>query len=622
MEPIVHPQYNVAERPQRYRCGQIHATAFGKGGRLVYRQQNRCAALFGRPVLDVLSRLNSFRTIEEHADSLWAEFQASGSESPFASADDLRYEITSAAEEGLLISLSEMHERCGKGTAEELTPKVVSTYVHTSDRPQQLERAVRSLAANFRAFGRDAEIVVLDESRDPSNAEKNRTVLKRVCQLDGVEIRYSGASEKERFTTCLVKETDIPPHLMDFALAGQVNCNYTCGPNCNALLLDGVGDLIVCLADDVVCEVRHPSYRSKGLMFSSEHEPRTFRFFPSQPHARSSLLPSDQDFLKAHEQLLGRTIADCLVSVAPDDVDLHDASPSLLESVLVGDGRVIATTTGSYGDNAMHRDTSLLWLDGESFRQLTGSEAVYKIATSSRQVTRTVPCNTISDSAFFMANCYGLDNRQTIPPFLPGHRGADVLMGEMLKRCFRSNLFGYLPTAVLQAPGETSTVNFGASDGNLTSDALSILIENLPWTDPRVSPATTLCHIGECLCGVAKLPPADLAELLRVQALSYFTARIWNAERWISERAVTAGGGFCQWVSDIRQVVDSLREFVRQPWFMIPSDMADGRSPEEALVLFGHVIGRFGELLCAWPELCHAARCLRKHGQRLAQSIP
>jgi hypothetical protein len=57
--------------------------------------------------------------------------------------------------------------------------------------------------------------------------------------------------------------------------------------------------------------------------------------------------------------------------------------------------------------------------------------------------------------------------------------------------------------------------------------------------------------------------------------------------------------------------------------FPVPVDLvAAGRGPQGAFRIAQAMIGAFGELLVAWPDLLIAARALRERGHGLAQSLP
>src|SRR5271157_9089 len=388
---------------ERYRCGLIYVVRFGNELRLVNRRAVGRTALLHRRVVDILGRCQTFRTLDEHAERVW---NGSIAQQPLlASREEVRRELAIAAESGLLIGLSEVMKRLAKAGGRNLPSIIGSLGVLTADTPVRLERAVASVMENVCSFGRRCDVVVADASCDTRISDENRAALGRMRTRYGLPIRYAGAREKRRFVELLSKEGDVPPSLMNFALGDSHHWDSACGANRNSLLLDTAGDLTLSLDDDVVCDIRVSGKASDTLAFTSTHKPHVFRSFRNRTEAEGSLNIQEQDLLAMHEQLLGRASGAGLGGVDPGQVYLQSSDACLLEAILSGDARVIATMAGLFGGPGMQsvapRTLTGTWQRG------TESEESCETVPRERCFTQTASCTTISNGTFFVAKCLG-----------------------------------------------------------------------------------------------------------------------------------------------------------------------------------------------------------------------
>ena len=121
----------------------------------------------------------------------------------------------------------------------------------TADRPALLDRGLSSYIENASKHLRQVEFVVFDDSKNAANRRASLEVARALARKFEVEIRFAGVEERARFVRRLEEFPRISKHVLKNALLQTQG--YTLGQNRNALLLDSVGTLFLCVDDDTVC---------------------------------------------------------------------------------------------------------------------------------------------------------------------------------------------------------------------------------------------------------------------------------------------------------------------------------------------------------------------------------
>jgi hypothetical protein len=174
-------------------------------------------------------------------------------------------------EAGVLISSDEVRKRCAamREASTPLPPRISSLGFPTGgDRVEILTRAVTSFAQNLREHRREADFVVADNSVRPAHRDLFQQRLRQLQQDLGVPILYSGDAEKRVFAEALVKN-GCDPQAVEFGLFDPLRIGFACGANRNALLLQGAGEMICSIDDDVVCRLAaSPEAAAKLSLFS------------------------------------------------------------------------------------------------------------------------------------------------------------------------------------------------------------------------------------------------------------------------------------------------------------------------------------------------------------------
>jgi hypothetical protein len=219
-----------------------------------------------------------------------------------------------------------------------------------------------------------------------------------------------------------------------------------------------------------------------------------------------------------------------------------------------------------------------------------------------------------------MSYAMGLDNRNLLPPFFPVKRNSDGVFGALLRRCFPQSLTGHVPIAVLHEPPEVRQFPRDQvwRDGALfeVADLLFRIMGDFDF-GPVSDPARRLRMLGRY---IAEAGSADL------EAFEEFVRfRLWGLARsrtqGILETLKRHEFQPSYWADDCRRHIEAYTNAITQPDYVIPQDLLDGRSPEEARRLSQRLVRRFGELLAAWPDIVEAAKSLRARGIRAALAV-
>jgi hypothetical protein len=465
----------------------------------------------------------------------------------------------------------------------------------THDRSASLITCLESYLEHFRQHRRTPEIVVMNDGSDVQAA------LRAVSASTNRPIRYAGAAEKQRFAAALAGESRVPRHLVDFALFGDPRVTPRIGANRNCLLLDTVGSLLLAVDDDTVGRVAEAPAGESLVEFSSEYEPREFWFFRDRAAAAVAAPPANADLLAAHEGFLGAAIT----------------APGQPEQ------RVVMTVPGLVGDSGMGVTRWFLTLDGPSRERLVASPDAYASALRSREVLRTVRRPTIAATTFCMTTFLGLDNERGLPPFFPVARNSDGVYGVTIRRAMSSSRVAFLPSVLLHAPPEArrfrgdeawteparvrmadvliaSILAHGAGDGNAGAD------DARRWQ-----------QLGRFLRELASLAIGEFAAFVA----SAQQLRDLTLTTLLETRLAQYGRRPEFWAGDVRRTIDLLRSAPASPDYIVPRDLGAAFDSTAARELSRELVGRFGDLLEAWPALIEAAGALRARGSRLSQPV-
>jgi hypothetical protein len=495
----------------------------------------------------------------------------------------------------------------------------------TRDRVDCLKRCLSSYIANNKQYGRTNDIVVLDDSSSKENRNAHRQMLKGLIEQFGARVLYAGLEEKVRFAKKIIDMRVMPSSVPKFALFDAEETGLvTIGANLNALLLHTVGDAILSVDDDTVCQIGVAPSATDGARlaperrFSSSH-PCEIYTFTSRAALLEAMLPAELDILSVHEKVLGKQVR----FAQGEGNESVDAEISRGHSGAVGQvGKVAVTLNGLMGDCGWGSPFYYLMLTDDSLERMIENETAYRMACTSREMLRAAPQTVLTNrTENMMATFLGLDNRKLLPPFLPITRGADYIFGLTLSQCFRDAYVAHLPWALLHSPMETrqfwpGEIIRGAS--GIDFDALvSVLIKKFQPEDGLGENGRQLRALGNYLMELGSLPQPDYADYVYKGVSDEAEMLIASLE----DRAQSRSFSPSNWAADVARCVSLLRQSFSRREVIVHLDLLNGLRGKEAARLSQRVIQAFGHLLYWWPEMVDAARQLKLQQETLARPL-
>jgi len=481
---------------------------------------------------------------------------------------------------------------------------------------------VASCIKNAALQGRRVEFVVADDSGQELVRERNMAVLGDLTARFGIDIWYAGPREKTQFARHLANLCGVSPALVEFALFGAAGWPPAPGANRNALLLHTAGDALLMLDDDMICKVARLPAGENGLTLTSTGDPTEFWFYPSAEAALDAAEFVEEDFLAAHESLLGHNVGRLASERDPrSGIDLDQVSSHFLKNLEPDGGIVTYTMAGVLGDSGLKESLPFFFVEGPSLERLLSAQHGHRGAMANRQMARGVRRTTISDTEFCMGANIGLDNRALLPPFQTAARNEDGIFSALVKHCIPGSFIGFLPRTVLHAPVRRRVFpvdRFHETVGVLeAADTILHLIWSWPEPPGRSTVARRMASLGAFLGELGALPPPDFEARLRDVCLT-----ICSSEAAFIERALREHGSKQPrtWAADLRRYLDALRERLEADQAVTLRELED-RPPEAARRELQRFLADYGRLLSSWPELVEGAKQLRQRGTRLARRL-
>jgi hypothetical protein len=463
---------------------------------------------------------------------------------------------------------------------------------------------------------------VSDDSAQSDVRRDCQQLLASIKASYSATFRYAGLEDRQRYAEALACETQLPFGLVRFGLCGERNYSITTGASRNALLLDVVGETMLQVDDDTICQVSPVPEQRSGLALSSQFDPT--EFWPFVDGAQDTADASDVvDFLAVHEELLGKSPSQCLgdFPVGPEP-DLAQAGLRFFRKLQSHRGRVLVTSAGVVGDSGLGSGVYLLALDGRSRERLVATEAHYRQTFASRQVLRAVTRATVCDAAFCMALNLGLDNRQLLPPFLPVQRNQDGVFAALLRAGVPDSLFGFLPWLLRHEPParpplQSSNNTVWAAGEMPCGQIIQALVQGCAPSPISADSGQNLRTIGRTLGDWGRAPSQEFLEFVRLQLWGQMSRMVVRFRTLLRR----SGGNPGFWAGDVDQVLSIWRQQFTSAGFGLPSDLLALHGVDQTLLVFQDLVRKFGELVQVWPDLHAGAHRLKEKGVRLSRSI-
>ena len=578
----------------QYRCPPIMRFPMGSEAQLLYFPLTKEAKLVSPAEAGLLTSCGQFATFESHAERVLKSLPPGSADAP-----GLVEMLKGFAEGGMMLSLGDLMKRVASFPKPDPPPKIAWLAIPTCNRPDLLRRCIKSFGEHFRKYGRFPKLLVADDSNTPENRSLTKAVAEEASRTWGAFVLYLGLEEKLRLIDRLAAGGDIPREALEFGILGPGGPAQGAGANRNCIMLHTLGDLVLSVDDDTVCEpYAAPEPASAALRFGAELDPQEYWFFPDRQSALGFIRPADIDILAEHERMLGRAVCGLLRSADGSGCpDVAGACGHLIRSLWDGQGSVFVTSNGSVGDSGMYSGRKFPQHRGAETRsRLLASEEGYRAALRSREILRQAPSPAVSHGGALISMFFGMDNRRSLPPFFPVGHCDDGIFAYVSGRCIDGCYLGHLPWALIHDP-PPGRAYFGKSAATLRISDLVIACASI-WSDP--GPGATsqdrITSLGKRLGSLARLSPSEFGEQIRFLVWQQAGQRLMFKEALLREHHERPDF----WAADLRcESADTLAALAEES-YCAPADLP---ACEDRTGQAQNALQRYSRLLSWWPAL-------------------
>lgn len=591
---------------RRYRATFYESLGLGADRFLIYVPGTEKRFLLSSIAQEVLQRCKGSRALEAHLSRISGLMNV-----PASGWSLVKEALDELLDKGLLVEESSLITSISSSSIAEVRERSITSLAFlTADRTAQLQRSLASYSENYRSYGRQVEIIVMDDSRSEASRRQSLQCLRHT--EGGRPVQYGGSKEKLSYIGELARQ-GIDPAIARFAMLGTFGAeSCTTGANRNCVLLDTVGELVLMADDDTICKIVPHPQRDGMVKFGGHEIPREAWFYNTREEVSASAKCEPCDLLGEHERMLGKRLVNIISQTPANRVDIATACKHLLAGLQHGDAKVVFTMTGMAGDSGAGCAQNVILSSKRVLAELNENEAAFQRALASREVLWVARSQTITHSVQCQAAGLGLANGELLPPFFPIGRNEDGVFGS-LNLLLPTSFQGHVPVALLHdaLPGRQYQRLPPFRMANLI---LSLVAYTAPAQNRTMQ--TTLRSIGRSLLEISAFPGQEFWD-------SVFTAVSRSHARTVrmlqlSSRRVTNCSPYLQ--AEIEKYQEHIFASLTARNGSVPEEF-HGLPPELARERTRELVQIAGHLFFAWPDLVAAARDLKRKGMRLTKSV-
>lgn len=582
---------------EEYRSHPATRLGFGGSSEWVYLTIKKEGRAIDPTEATILGQCSSFAPLRVHAERISAAHSGTSNVAAILSV------LQHMAENGLLLSRGQLMHQVSSLPRLEAPPPISWLAIPTCNRPHVLHRCIQSFRDHFRELDRFPRLLVADDSNTPEACAATKAVVDQAAHSWSAKTVYVGAGEKQMLVSSILKQGGVPRDVLGFGLIGPGNSTKGPGANRNSILLHTLGDLVLSVDDDTICQQfvgRGPMH--DRLRLAGEVDPSEYWFFGNRLSALRHAQRAEVDVIAAHQTMLGKTLHALVDTTLNTGADLTSACGHMVRSLWDGSGRIVITTNGAIGDSGMYSGRNIALQRNPGTRnRLLASEQDYRSALHSREILRHSLSPTVSHGTAFISMFFGIDNRVSLPPFFPVGHCDDGVFACVVDRCLEGSYFGSLPWALLHRP-ENAREYFGRFATTIRiSDIAAACIASWPDAGILRTGSSRMSSMGRHLETIASLPEEDFQEYIRF--------RVWHRvsqQTALRESVIKEYGAKPEfWAADLRKESNLNFAALSENRYYDPVDLTSVDTPlrEAQRILF-----LYGGLLSHWPIIQDAFR--------------
>jgi hypothetical protein len=571
------------------------------GGAALLMDKYSDAQMLAAPnVAQSMQLCRNFRTLEQHAQELTSSIPELAGQHA-----DVMNVLTMFKEAGLLISAEVICEQLNADVPPAIDLPQTRVFAITCDRPEATERLLESMlqAGNL---SRHEAIFLIDDSRNPDNAAKNREAVEQFNLTSPRDMYYFGKSEAAAFMAQLIEQQPDEEEAIRFLIdRSRWADKKTFGLARNLCLLLSVGHRAIIMDDDVLCTTMAAPYAKEGLEFGSTA--REAGFYSDHQQMLSQTTPAGFDPLTGHSQCLGLNMGQATRKLAGRAIkpeDLAEANSSYLR-LWQANSMVLVTQCGTLGDPGSPVTDWIYFAESDTARRLSNFSGGIQGALASRCYWLGHPRPCFSKVAV-MSQITGLDNSQLLPPYFPVFRGEDSLFGAMTEYLHpNSTVLSYswsvphLP--IEQRAGDPDPEPMSGkgmfTPGKFITDHTSY--------QPGVSEHTRLSSLASLLQHLAETDDRGLLSMFRKEVAELQGLDLHKLDTLLQNGAIRPP----EWQSWLEQSASNVNQSMQQLAEITDiQGLPEGASAESLLEESRDYAAGFSGALSAWVAIRDAAR--------------
>lgn len=393
-------------------------------------------------VLQAMDQCREFRSLDEHAARI--ESTIAGLAGKRA---DIRRVLEGLIQRGLLVSDQAFIERLTSAPTVANT-EMRAVFIRACDRPEQLERLLKSLTEYERTHRAGRRYVVLDDSSLAANTNAQRDLLREFARTTGCKAGYMGRAESQKLAERLGKAVPAAKQTLARLLLRDAHPQaqrFGGGRGWNLALLLSAGSRLALLDDDLSLPLRRADYARDGL------DPNPNALSPARfPASMEEAFAWGSEFVEDPFELHLRGCGQSLGALISSDYPIERNALRGLSLGRLGEfnpnTRVVATQTGSYGSSRTETGLWLYQLDADSREEFWRERSDYQRNVEAQHVWHAAAQAHIATMANFTP--LTLDNSRMLPCTNPVGRGEDGLAGALMRYCHPHTVLLQLPEAV------------------------------------------------------------------------------------------------------------------------------------------------------------------------------
>lgn len=496
-------------------------------------------------VLQAMDHCREFRTLDEHVARITSILPGLGGQS-----DAVRKVLNFLVDRSLMVSdewfLQELQSDRASSSAD-----LEAIVIRACDRPQQLQRLLRSLDAHAEQRGRRDRIVVIDDSRDEASLQAHRSALSEVAGRNLPDAVHIDADAARSLLQRLREACPSAAEQLDSMASPSTG--FGGGRSFNLALLLSAGKRLALLDDDYVL----PFHRASGARDGMESNPALSfesRFQSGLEQSLDTGKELEEDGFALQQALLGNQLGSLLNrqgGLVLDRNGLRGRSLGRLAH-LRRDARVLATFTGTRGASFTSDSLWLYRLSGVSRENFWESREAY-LNNIHAEAMEFAPSQ-VTVRPFGLFTPFLLDNSQLLPCTANSGRGEDGLFGISANYLYPSAVTLHLPITIGHVQ-ERRRGRFERALQPVTPGVNRFLRE---WILNKAQPAHSeaapdrMSFLAAQLEDLANAPQGERIDMLE-EYLRYIRADLIEH---LQQQLMSSSQAPVYWVADVRRIVE------------------------------------------------------------------